>query len=164
MNRRRMMMSGKPKPLFVFKLGGTLQNYSEIKRKSDSTSEKWSSADSYIEYRENPQKLFLERGSNVRVLPTIRIAIPLKKAYSKLFVTARSPDSGGEPNAETFNSYISWSTAADGFFYDKTLLQDEEANHRPSTLHQDILILISFFLLSGYSLCIIFAPFFCTRQ
>ena len=126
MDRRRMMMSGKPRPLFVFKLGGTLQNYSEIKRKSDSTSEKWSSADNYIEYRDNPQKLFLERGSNVRVLPTIRIAIPLKKAYSKLFVTARSPGSGGEPNAESFNSYISWSTAADGFFYDKTLLQDEE--------------------------------------
>lgn len=126
MDRRRMMMSGKPRPLFVFKLGGTLQNYSEIKRKSDSTSEKWSSADSYIEYRENPQKLFLERGSNVRVLPTIRIAIPLKKAYSKLFVTARSPGSGGGTNAESFNSYISWSTAADGFFYDKTLLQDEE--------------------------------------
>ena len=126
MDRRRMMMSGKPRPLFVFKLGGTLQNYSEIKRKSDSTSEKWSSADNYIEYRDNPQKLFLERGSNVRVLPTIRIAIPLKKAYSNLFVTARSPDSGGGTNVETFNSYISWSTAADGFFYDKTLLQDEE--------------------------------------
>ena len=129
MDRRRMMMSGKPRPLFVFKLGGTLQNYSEIKRKSDSTSEKWSSADSYIEYRENPQKLFLERGlsnPNESTRPEIRIAIPLKKTYTKLFIAASSPDSGGEPNAEAFNSYISWSTAADGFFYDKTLLQDKE--------------------------------------
>ncbi|MBQ8788930.1 MAG: hypothetical protein IJZ58_05405 [Oscillospiraceae bacterium] len=132
MNRRRMMMSGKPRPLFIFKPGEKLQNYSGIQRKRNVENEEWRSADSYILYKpsgDDPQKLFLERGisnPNESTRPVIRIAIPLKKAYTKLFVAARSPDSGGEPNAEAFNSYISWSTAADGFFYDKTLLQDKE--------------------------------------
>ena len=132
MDRRRMMMSGKPKPLFVFKPGEKLQNYSETKRKRNVGNEEWRSANNYILYKpseNDPQKLFLERGVRApteNTTPIIRITVPLKKTYTKLFIAARSPGSGGGTNAESFNSYISWSTAADGFFYDKTLLQDEE--------------------------------------
>ena len=91
MNRRRMMMSGKPRPLFIFKPGEKLQNYSGIQRKRNVENEEWRSADSYILYKpsgDDPQKLFLERGisnPNESTRPVIRIAIPLKDLYKTFY-------------------------------------------------------------------------------
>ena len=125
MDRRRMMMSGKPRPLFIFKLGGTLQNYSEIKRKtlSDTT---WYEASSYIEYGTNNIDVRFPHSPhhNTTLRRVYRLTIPLKAGYKKLFVKARSGSSGS--TSEYFNAYIYWSTAADGFYYDRTLLQDKK--------------------------------------
>ena len=125
MDRRRMMMSGKPRPLFIFKLGGTLQNYSEIKRKSlgDTT---WYEASSYIEYGKNNKDVRFPPSPyhDTTLRRVYRLTIPLKAGYKKHFVKARSSSSGS--TSEYFNAYIYWSTAADGFYYDRTLLQDKE--------------------------------------
>ena len=138
MDRRRMMMSGKPKPLFVFKPGEKLQNYSETKRKRNVGNEEWRSANNYILYKpseNDPQKLFLERGVRAPTenkTPVIRIAVPLKKTYTKLFVTASSPNSGnvkpdsGNVDNTAFNSYIGWSTNSNGENDNLTLIYDEE--------------------------------------
>lgn len=131
MNRRRMMMSGKPKLLFIFKPGEKLQNYSETKRKRDVGNEEWRSASSYILYEpseNDPQKLFLERGirsPEESTTPIIRIAVSLKKTYTKLFIAASSPDSGSD-KATAFNSYIGWSTNSNGENDNLTLIYDEE--------------------------------------
>lgn len=124
MTRRRMMMSGKPRPLFVFTPGAPLQNYSEIKRKSLGNTT-WYEASSYIEYGTNNENVcFSPLPYSTTSRRIYRVAIPLKSGYTKLFVKAKSNSSGS--TSEYFNAYICWSTAADGFFYDKTLLQDKE--------------------------------------
>lgn len=108
MNRRRMMMSGKPRPLFVFTPGAPLQNYSEIKRKtlSDTT---WYEASSYIEYGKNYKDVRFPRSPhhNATLRRVYRLTIPLKAGYKKLFVKARSSTS-------EYNAYISWSTEENG--------------------------------------------------
>lgn len=105
MDRRRMMMSGKPKPLFVFTPGAPLQNYSEIKARNRSGAS-WGSAEDYVSYKypNVPINPYSEVRFKTKI---IRIAIPLKSGYTKLFVEAKS-------NFEYFNAYISWSTRENG--------------------------------------------------
>lgn len=127
MDRRRMMMSGKPKPLFVFTPGAPLQNYSEIKRKSlgDTT---WYEASSHIEYGTNNKNVcfpYLAYYNTTRRV--YRVAIPLKSGYKKLFVKAKSNSSGsGSTSSSYFNAYISWSTKENGENDNLTLIYDAE--------------------------------------
>lgn len=123
MDRRRMMMSGKPKPLFVFTPGAPLQNYSEIKARSKSGTN-WGSAEDYVSYKypNVPINSYAEVYFKTRI---IRIAVPLKAGYKKLFVKAKS-NSSGSASSSYFNAYISWSAKANGENDNLTLIYDEE--------------------------------------
>lgn len=124
MDRRRMMMSGKPKPLFVFTPGAPLQNYSEIKRKTlgDTT---WYEASSYIEYGTNNKDVcFPPLPYHNTTRRVYRVTIPLKSGYKKLFVKAKSNSSGS--TSEYFNAYICWSTKENGENDNLTLIHNAE--------------------------------------
>ena len=126
MDRRRMMMSGKPKPLFVFTPGAPLQNYSEIKARSKSNTANWGSAEDYVSYKypNVPINSYAEVYFKTKI---IRIAVPLKAGYKKLFVKAKSNSSGsGSASSSYFNAYISWSTKENGENDNLTLIYDEE--------------------------------------
>lgn len=125
MDRRRMMMSGKPRPLFVFKPGEKLQNYSEIKARSKSSTN-WGSAEDYVSYK-NPNVPTNSYAEVYFTIKIVRIAIPIKAGYKKLFVKARANNSGGDDYAYNyFDAYISWSAKANGENDNLTLIYDEE--------------------------------------
>lgn len=126
MDRRRMMMSGKSKPLFVFTPGAPLQNYSEIKARSKSNTAGWGSAEDYVSYKypNVPHNSYSEVYFKIRI---VRIAVPLKAGYKKLFVKARADNSGGDYYLHNHaDAYIGWSAKANGENDNLTLIYDEE--------------------------------------
>jgi hypothetical protein len=119
--RHRMMMAG-IKDLFVFIPGTPLQNYSDIKRRNIG-GETWNDASKYIKYGENNENVLFPTPEQP-VGAIYRIAIPLKRGYTKLFVKASSHLSGGEVSRK--NAYIGWSTNPGGEKDNRVLLDDKE--------------------------------------
>lgn len=120
--RHRMMMAGR-KEFFVFIPGTPLQNYSDIKRRYLGNSV-WNDASKYIKYGENNKNVLFPTPAQTPGGASYRIAIPLKRGYTKLFVKASSPHSGeGISNRD---AYIAWSTNPDGEKDNLTDLYDKE--------------------------------------